>query len=278
MINKCLFSILGAFIAVASVAGEITGIILGNGNYMNGGDSHTENERCELRVMKDGNLRVRRFDSIKGDFRVTWNTGFKPASDYYTVLLTSRGTLKISTDRGNKVVYETARFADATGVTLPYILHMDDDCILRINGTDPHDGQLYSRTVWSNVRSTMTNMDVMQRGDIMVGSTAVCPRQKTNCVEAATHIRLLPNCQLKQSVGRDMADAGAGVWRANYNATGVQECYVYVDKDFVGLFRGRFDKWPRGITYPNRTGLLWQTAKGNWDKVQVNGDSGFHAD
>eukprot|EP00978_Attheya_sp_CCMP212_P049745 scaffold703060_cov138-Attheya_sp.AAC.1 len=88
------------------------------------------------------------------------------------------------------------------------------------------------------------------------------------------------DCNIIQRTGRDPADFKNGgiyvVWKAEIEDDDElpqsKNCYVYVDKNFVGAFEGNFIESERDIQHPQRTGRYWRTKKGNWEETQVQDD------
>jgi hypothetical protein len=222
------------------------------------------------------------------ELRQVWSTGALGAEADYTATL-NNGTVKIRTGNENPV-YSTVRASDefeAAGQA-PYRLVIDNDCVLSILGqvTDTYSDETYDVQIWTSVRGWMTNGDVMQRGDIMTGFHYMQSCGNSGSQYSYTvpmHTMVTHDCNIIQRTGRDPADLSNGggdkVWTADIDEfPASKNCYVYVDKNFVGAFEGNFIESERNIQHPERTGRYWRTNKGNWEETQVSDDQGFYQD
>jgi|Transcript_29657 hypothetical protein len=282
-----------SFLPVCHAASDEVEVVLKDKESLLVGTLEFNNGKCAITLQKDGALKTRRKSDLYGniEFRQVWSTGALGDEGDYTATLDD-GTLKIQI--GNEdPVYSTVRASDdfeAAGKE-PYRLVIDDDCALSILGevTDSYDGYSYDVRIWTSVRTWMTNGDVMQKGDIMTGfhymqSCASSGNQYSYTVPM--HTMVTQDCNIIQRTGRDPADfengGGDVVWKAEIDDDDAlpesKNCYVYVDKDFVGAFEGNFIESERDIQHPQRTGRYWRTTKGNWEETQVSDDQGFYQD
>eukprot|EP00978_Attheya_sp_CCMP212_P005744 scaffold12860_cov54-Attheya_sp.AAC.5 len=264
-------------------------VVLKNKESLHVGTRQFNNGKCAITLQKDGALKTRRKESIyeNAEFRQVWSTGTLGSKGNYMATLDD-GTLKIQTGNENPV-YSTVRASDeyeAAGKA-PYRLVIDDDCVLSVLGEVTYSDGTYDVQIWTSVRLWMTNGDVMQRGDIMTGFHYMrsCGNSgKQYSYTVPMHTMVMHNCNIIQRTGRDPADfedgGGDVVWKAEIDDAlpKSKNCYVYVDKNFVGAFEGNFIENERNIQYPERTGRYWRTKKGNWEETQVSNDQGFYQD
>ena len=141
---------------------------------------------CKMEVRRDGSLVASR--KVDGDFNVAWSTAPSGEdSGVYTANLQGDGSMIVFRDHkssGYEETYRTVRqaipqYETGTTKTGPYQLVMEPDCVLHITGEttcyyDDDDGKTYRTPVWSNIRSSMTNTDVLLRGESLRGFNEVC--------------------------------------------------------------------------------------------------------
>ena len=245
--------------------------------------------RCVVRLTKWGNLFVDRSDMDSPfphpETGTVWATGaFTGPLDYEAALNSDTGALEIKVD-GEAPVYKTVRKADSIDddyyalTRNPYKLVVDEDCRLKVLGVN----EFGEETIWSNIRSGLDNTDVLQRGDILTGSHDLCVlnrsgRKKDYCAPVPMHILLQSDCNLVQRVARDPADYSFGtdvVWALNRNQGANEDCYVYVDKNSIGLYRGSFDEAERDVGFPKRKKRYWFMEKKGFEGIWLYGDDGF---
>lgn len=249
--------------------------------------------RCLLILNTNGNLFVQRFDLNNGSIfpkyeGIPWSTGgFEGPDKYSAALNPETGMLEIKA--GGNPVYKTVRIADPDedyGYTSiakgPYRLVMTENCDLAILGTIDNGKEDVS--IWRNIRSTLENTDVMQRGDILRGWYELWnydrkdKNNKDYSVSIPMQITLQNDCNLVERVGSDKVDSYLGndiVWSSDRRLGTNEDCYLYVDRDSIGLYRGNFDETEREVGYPERKGRYWFKEKKAYQRVWLNGDDGF---
>ena len=281
--------ILGALVlAIASLfplgCHATQALILNASFTMVGGETRTaHNGKCQLRLQRDGNLIARRRISDSEEYKTAWSTGSMERSDDYTATLDSAtGMLQIW--KNQVKVYTTVRSADPYNNSgePPYTLVMDENCVLTILGKEYDNDGTFDVPIWQNIRRSLTNTDVLKRGEILQGfhHLCSCPERQGRdyCVTVPMFIALQEDCNLVQRVGHDWADAGDVVWSPNVARPQADDCYVYVDQDSVGLFEGTFEDVSRNVGHPARPERYWRTDYGNWEETEVHDDNGFYAD
>jgi len=136
------------------------------------------------------------------------------------------------------------------------------------------------REVWSSSRGLITDLDIMQKGDIMSGFIAsLCSDGFSGyvyCVQSiVSHLSLQSDCNIVQKIGLDGSYFGESstVWDSNSDKNEDPDCYIVNNEDFVGVFTGQLDEFDRETLYPERQGVIWHTPKRDERET-----SGFYPD
>ena len=259
---------------------------------------------CAVGLTTEGRLYVGRKVDAYGYYPYTeaWSTKSSDlgSGDYYAKINQDDGSLEIykSQSEGDKVSWRTAAYASPLSpwypnVTKPYLLKIDETCVLRLIGKHSYeDGIIMDREIWSNSRRSMTNYDIMQQGDILSGHIYMCSDGSSGhvfCVDSiSSYLRLQNDCNIVQKVGVDGADDeyASIVWDSKSDQKGDPDCYIFNNGDFIGVFEGKWDDYDRETLYPERQGLIWRTpekyesgyTQDNWEETSLSDDKGFLPD
>lgn len=227
-----------------------------------GQSTRFHNNRCEVRLQKDGNFLVKRLvapNPYYQQYRTAWSTGATSSS--------SDGTFRAQLDgkdgskdgsllviRRNNGGEETTVFSsnigepqELAGIDLELATHqlvIDEECVLKIY----RDDQL----AWTNNRfGGLTGEpglgDYLQKGEMFHVNQCFgsCDDTQDSCIWSPQVLVLQHDCNLVQFNGRDWADWEDGkgaVWSSKTPRGDLKDCYLYSDKDKVRLYEGTMDK------------------------------------
>ena len=291
-----------------SVEGENVTVLREDIKLWNGSSNQKtyHSGKCRMGLSSKGRLFVERKVNVYGndEYREAWSSKSSKlgSGNYYAKINQDDGSLVIyKTQSGNDVVsWRTPVYAipsyynDPGDVTKPFRLKIDEACVLRLAGKfENQEGSIVDREVWSNNRGYMTDLDIMQKGDIMSGFIpSICSDGSSGhvyCVQTiVSHLSLQSDCNIVQKIGFDGSyfEESSTVWDSNSDKNGDPDCYIFNNGDFVGVFKGKWDDYDRETLYPERQGLIWRTPKrdeqgniqDNWGETQLIGDRGFYPD
>jgi hypothetical protein len=235
--------------------------------------------QCRVTLTDEGALTMEK-KMPSGLYEEAWSSGRsyldKHQDGQYIAELRNDGVLELRLEHTDGsadtlVFYESGRQVDADYAVddfySQYVLGIDEDCVLRIYGyLDGPNGDLVRREVWSNIRSAMTEGDIMLQGDILRGM---------NDNGEETYMTLQQDCTLMQRYGKDKADSSFRLWSSASDKHSDPEdvkCWVLVDNANVRVCVGEFDVNNRQNC--NDAEIRYSTPTGQWDVVEL-GNHGF---
>jgi hypothetical protein len=234
--------------------------------------------QCRVTLTDEGKLTTEKKMS-SGLYEEAWSSGRsylgKHQDGQYVAELRGDGVLELRLEQtggsDTLIFYESVRQVDTDHAVhdfySKYVLLIDEDCVLRIYGwyfAGSRGDQM--REVWSNIRSAMTEGDVMLQGDIIRGM---------NDNGEETHMRLQHDCNLVQRYGKDKANSSHKIWASGSDKSSDPEdvtCWVLVDNAKVRVCVGEFDVNNRQNC--NDAEIRYSTPTAQWDVVEL-GNKGF---
>jgi len=208
-------------------------------------------ERCQLVLLKDGNLISKR--KIDDEWGVSWSSGASGLGLDYYAQLESNGRLIVYDDGTEK--YSTNSYPRNCNSSTKLVF--DNNCRLKVLCDD--------EAIWENIKVPPFEAgQVLQKGEIFTNIIQFGAYQGLNYGFTLHYqLELQHDCNLVQYVGTDRADRRGKVWSAFRNGPNYDNCYLYLDKGAVKLYKGTFDSTPP--TFKDRTDeVYWSTAPYNW--------------
>jgi hypothetical protein len=214
---------------------------------------------CKLQLYGDGNFVVRRriqgMNSDRNEFKTSWSTGVQPEDAVYALELANDGNLEVINEDRNKVVWTTNLEGDTTNKF--HQLVIDGACRIKLQW----DGE----DVWENIKTSPFKAgQVLQRGDIFRMKVNFKPIELVIAHPFSLHyiLALQNDCNIVQSTGTDYANPGSVVWTSGTTRVDGADCYMYLDKESVSLYKGTFDS-SLGFG-AERLHPIWTTPPGWW--------------
>jgi hypothetical protein len=251
---------------ISIAAADERTILWPDGGRLREADEIKADYGCKLQMYGDGNFVVRRriqgMDSDRNQFRTSWSTGVQPEEAVYALELANDGNLEVINEDRNKVVWTTNLEGDTTNKS--HELVIDGACRIKLQW----DGE----DVWENIKTIPFKAgQVLQRGDIFRMKVNFTPIEFVIAHPFSLHyiLALQNDCNLVQSTGTDYANPGSVVWTSGTTRLDGADCYMYLDKGSVSLYKGTFDSsLGFGDVRPHQ---IWSTPPG-WLDESDNSD------
>lgn len=213
------------------------------------------NNRCEVRLQRDGNFVVKRIiapNPWNQKLHVAWTTGTSGPTNNaeYRAGLEEDGSLvvihKIPSNGTETQLYTSnvgePEFLQEYNLERKHKLTISEECVL---STYRGDREVWTNNRYGGLGGYAGLSDYLQKGEMMYLNQCYRCGDHPDCIWAQQALVLQHDCNLVHFAGRDLADLKTNptiLWTSGTPRPDLEDCYLYSDADKVRLYEGKLDK------------------------------------
>lgn len=211
------------------------------------------NNRCEVRLQRDGNFIVKRMlapNPWNQYLKNAWTTGGDGADEgVYHAELDEDGSLVVIRTDGNGT--DTRIYTSNIGepealkgrsLARTHKLVISEECVLT---TYRDDVEVWTNNRYGGLVGEPGLSDYLQKGEMMYLNQCHQCGNQPGCVWVYQALVLQHDCILVHFAGRDVADLKENpmvLWSSRTPRPDLKDCHLYSDADKVRLYEGKLEK------------------------------------